>query len=59
MLAFPKRHAIFRFYAELNDFLLPTRRSIAFVHNFELPASAKDKVLDLFGVDSSFLHIEP
>lgn len=38
------RHATFRFYAELNDFLPPPRRSIAFTHDFELPASVKDMI---------------
>lgn len=44
MVAFPRRHAIFRYYAELNDFLLPAQRFASFVHNFELPASVKDMI---------------
>jgi hypothetical protein len=37
MAAFPRRHAVFRYDAELNDFLPPTRRLAAFAHNFALP----------------------
>lgn len=44
MAAFPKRHAVFRFYAGLNDFLPPARRFAPFAHNFELPASVKDMI---------------
>lgn len=44
MLAFPKRQAVFRFYAELNDFLPPHRRSVPIDHSFELPASVKDMI---------------
>jgi uncharacterized protein with PIN domain len=35
---------VFRYYAELNDFLQPARRSAAFVHSFELSASVKDMI---------------
>jgi uncharacterized protein with PIN domain len=38
------RHARFRFYAELNDFLAPDRRSVEFQHAFELPGSVKDMI---------------
>jgi uncharacterized protein with PIN domain len=38
------RHAVFRYYAELNDFLPSSRRSICFRHHFELPASVKDMI---------------
>ncbi len=41
------RHATFRFYAELNDFLTPARRFTPFVHNFELPGSVKDMIESL------------
>jgi uncharacterized protein len=34
----------FRFYAELNDFLPPTRRMVAFFHAFMGPASVKDMI---------------
>ncbi len=44
MASFPNRHAIFRYYAGLNDFLPPARRFVSFPHNFELPASVKDMV---------------
>ena len=44
MAASPRRHAVFRYYAELNDFLQPARRFVAFVHSFELSASVKDMV---------------
>lgn len=40
---------IFRFYAELNDFLSPERRMTAFSHAFFLPASVKD-VIESLGV---------
>lgn len=36
--------ATFRFYAELNDFLPPARRQVRFVHNFNGPASIKDRI---------------
>src|SRR6266513_2154730 len=39
-----RRHAVFRFYAELNDFLPPARRFASFAHSFELPASVKDMI---------------
>lgn len=35
---------MFRFYAELNDFLLPARCFASFVHSFTLPASVKDMI---------------
>jgi uncharacterized protein with PIN domain len=44
MSAFPGRHAVFRYYAELNDFLPPARRVATFAHSFELPASVKDMI---------------
>lgn len=44
MSALPRRHAIFRYYAELNDFLPPSRRFASFAHHFELPASVKDTI---------------
>lgn len=44
-----KCSALFRFYAELNDFLPQTRRNISIVHRFELPASVKD-MLESMGV---------
>jgi len=40
---------IFRFYAELNDFLSPERRMTAFSHALLLPASVKD-VIESLGV---------
>ena len=39
--------AIFRFYAELNDFLPPTRRQVAFEHAFLSRASVKDRIESL------------
>jgi uncharacterized protein len=39
-----RRHAVFRYYAELNDFLPPARRFAAFAHSFELPAAVKDMI---------------
>lgn len=47
MPAFPRRHAVFRYYAELNDFLPPARRFVPFAHSFELPASVKDMIESL------------
>lgn len=41
------RHARFRFYAELNDFLTLDRRGMEFEHAFELPGSVKDMVESL------------
>jgi len=41
--------AVFRFYAELNDFLAPARRARPFVHEFLDTASVKD-VIESFGV---------
>jgi Mut7-C ubiquitin len=52
MAAFPRRHAVFRYYAELNDFLPPARRFVPFAHNFELPASVKD-MIESMGVTPS------
>lgn len=49
MPAAPKRHATFRYYAELNDFLPPSRRFAAFTHCFDLPASVKD-IIESMGV---------
>ncbi len=36
--------AIFRFYEELNDFLPPERRKVAFIHAFDRRASIKDMI---------------
>jgi uncharacterized protein len=44
MAAIPRRHAVFRYYAELNDFLPSARRFVSFAHSFELPASVKDMI---------------
>lgn len=44
MALFPRRHAVFRYYAELNDFLPTARRFVPFVHGFELPAAVKDMI---------------
>jgi uncharacterized protein with PIN domain len=41
--------AIFRFYAELNDFLPRPRRQVAFAYPFELPASVKH-LIEAIGV---------
>lgn len=41
--------ASFRFYEELNDFLVPERRKTAFAHTFDRRASVKDMV-ESFGV---------
>ncbi len=38
------KQAHFRFYAELNDFLPPGRRNVAFTRPFELSASVKDMI---------------
>jgi hypothetical protein len=46
-MAGSQRHAIFsifRYYAELNDFLPPVRRFASFTHSFELSASVKDMI---------------
>jgi uncharacterized protein len=40
----PRQHAIFRYYAELNDFLPPVRKFTSFTHSFELSASVKDMI---------------
>lgn len=39
--------AHFRFYAELNDFLSPERRQVAFAHTFDARASVKDMIESL------------
>jgi uncharacterized protein with PIN domain len=39
--------AYFRFYAELNDFLPPTRRSVSFPHEFRGGPSVKDAIESL------------
>ena len=39
--------ACFRFYAELNDFLLQERRQRTFAHVFELSSSVKDMIESL------------
>ena len=44
MVASPRRHAVFRYYAELNDFLPPARRFTSFAHSFEFCASVKDMI---------------
>jgi uncharacterized protein with PIN domain len=44
MVVFPRRHAVFRYYAELNDFLPPARRFASFAHSFELPSAVKDMI---------------
>ena len=36
--------ALFRFYAELNDFLSPDRRQVGFIHHFEGRVSIKDMI---------------
>jgi uncharacterized protein with PIN domain len=41
------RRASFRFYAELNDFLPPARRGVAFAHEFRGSPSVKDVVESL------------
>ena len=41
--------ANFRFYAELNDFLLPERRFTEFVYGFLDVATVKDRI-ESFGV---------
>jgi uncharacterized protein with PIN domain len=43
------RRASFRFYAELNDFLPPARRGVAFAHEFRGSPSVKD-VIESLGV---------
>lgn len=43
------KRAYFRFYAELNDFLLPPRRGVAFPHVFRGGPSVKD-VIESLGV---------
>ncbi|HYG98593.1 MAG TPA: Mut7-C RNAse domain-containing protein [Terriglobales bacterium] len=40
----PRRYAVFRYYAELNDFLPPERRFNSFRHDFELSGSVKDAI---------------
>ena len=44
--------AIFRFYAELNDFLFPDRRGVAFEHVFSGRPAVKD-LIESFGVPHS------
>lgn len=43
------RRAVFRFYAELNDFLPPARRMVAFAHHFSGQPAIKD-VIEALGV---------
>lgn len=43
------KRAHFRFYAELNDFLPPARRGVAFPHEFHVGPSVKD-VIESLGV---------
>ncbi len=43
------KRALFRFYAELNDFLPPARRGVAFAHEFAGGPSVKD-VIESLGV---------
>jgi len=38
------KRARLRFYEELNDFLLPSRKKVAFDHTFELSGSVKDMI---------------
>ena len=38
------KHASFRFYEELNDFLPPEKRKIRFEHEFTDRASVKDMI---------------
>jgi uncharacterized protein with PIN domain len=40
----PRQSAVFRFYAELNDFLPPNKKQRAFTQPFELNASVKDMI---------------
>jgi hypothetical protein len=40
----PQKQACFRFYAELNDFLLPARKQVAFPHSFQGNPSIKDTI---------------
>jgi len=40
-------HAVFRFYAELNDFLPPIRRQAEFTHAFQVRVSIKDMIESL------------
>ncbi|WP_041718076.1 hypothetical protein ACN2MM_13750 [Alkalilimnicola ehrlichii MLHE-1] len=37
-------HAVFRFYEELNDFLPPERRKVAFDHPLDRRAAVKDVI---------------
>jgi len=46
----------FRFYAELNDFLPPPRRQVAFEHVLEGPASVKDTI-EALGVPHTELDL--
>jgi uncharacterized protein with PIN domain len=46
-LTLPMPQATFRFYAELNDFLPPARRQVAFEHAFLNRASVKDRIESL------------
>jgi uncharacterized protein with PIN domain len=39
-----EKQVSFRFYAELNDFLPPARRGVAFPHRFDIPAAVKDLI---------------
>jgi uncharacterized protein with PIN domain len=39
-----EKQVSFRFYAELNDFLPPSRRGVAFAHRFDVPAAVKDLI---------------
>lgn len=45
----PNQSAVFRFYAELNDFLAPGQRQRVVTREFELPGSVKD-MIESFGV---------
>jgi uncharacterized protein len=40
---------LFRFYAELNDFLPPAKRGVAFLHKLDAPAAVKD-LIEAIGV---------
>ncbi len=45
----PRPQVYFRFYAELDELLPPTKRGSCFVHGFDTAASVKD-VIEALGV---------
>ena len=47
--AMPMRQVYFRFYAELDELLPPTKRGSCFVHGFDAAALVKD-VIEALGV---------